>query len=124
MSERTPAAPYRVEAVPADGRWHLTVRSLDDHPDRGEVDAVVVTMTPEQRSDGLPARALDEMLDRCGFTRDGDWERRQQHRDRRDHHGDEKAAEHWSAPCRQSNTWSAPSVPDTPPGPAHHTSAN
>ncbi|MEC3992731.1 hypothetical protein VSR01_03865 [Actinacidiphila sp. DG2A-62] len=124
MSEPALAAPYRVEAVAADGQWHLTVRSLDDHPDRGEVDAVVVTVTPDQRSDGLPARALDDMLGRCGFARDGAWERRREQGDHGDRQGDEGAAERWSAPCRQSNTWSAPSVPATPPGAAHDTSAD
>jgi hypothetical protein len=124
VSEPTLAAPYRVEAVPADGRWHLTVRSLDDHPDRGEVDAVVVTMTPDQRSDGLPARALDDMLGQCGFARDGEWERRGEHGGHGDRQGDGGATERWSAPCRQSNTWSAPSVPETPPGPAHDRSAD
>ncbi|MFC4033922.1 hypothetical protein ACFO3J_20910 [Streptomyces polygonati] len=92
-------APYWAEAARADGQWHLTVRSLDDHPDRGEVDALVVTVTGAGPGDGLPAAELDHMLRDCGFARDGDWEKRE---------------DHWTAPCRQPNTWGAPPAP---PGP-------
>ncbi len=89
-------APYRAEAVRGDGQWHLTVRSLDDHPDRGEVDALVVTVTPTGSPDGLPSEDLDRMLRECGFARDGDWAE----------HG-----ERWTAPCRQPRTRAAPPAP-------------
>lgn len=89
-------APYRAEAVRGDGGWHLTVRSLDDHPDRGEVDALVVTVTPARSYDGLPAKDLDRMLSECGFGREHDWAR---------------GEEGWTAPCRQSGTRSAPPAP-------------
>lgn len=92
-------APYRAEAVHADGQWHLTVQGLDDHPHRGEVDAVVVTVTPEAPEDGFPAADLDRTLGRCGFTRDGDWTR-------------EGAA--WAAACRHLRTGAAPPAPPPP----------
>ncbi|WP_327290442.1 hypothetical protein [Streptomyces sp. NBC_01198] len=91
-------APYRVEAVPDDGKWHVTVQSLHDHPDRGEVDAVVVTVTPDRPAAGFPAAELDRTLRRCGFTRDGDWA---------------QDGERWSTPCRQADPQAAP--PNTPP---------
>jgi hypothetical protein len=91
-------APYRVAAVADDGKWHLTVQSLHDHPDRGEVDAVVVTVTPDRRDAGFPAAELDRTLRRCGFTRDGDWT---------------QDGDRWSTPCRQADPQAAP--PNSPP---------
>jgi hypothetical protein len=95
----TGTAPYRAEAVCGDGQWHLTVRSLDDHPDRGEVEALVVTVTPAEPVDGLPVTDLDHMLRECGFTRDGDWAER---------------GDRWTAPCRQPETRAAPPAPPIP----------
>lgn len=95
-------APYRAEAVRGEGdggeRWHLTVRSLDDHPDRGEVDALVVTVTPRSSGDGFPAADLDRTLGQCGFRRDGEW-----------------AADgaRWTAPFRQPDSRAAPPAPPT-----------
>jgi hypothetical protein len=97
-------APYRAEAVCGEGdgggeRWHLTVRSLDDHPDRGEVDALVVTVTPRASGDGFPAADLDRTLGQCGFRRDGEW-----------------AADgaRWTAPFHQPDSRAAPPAPPTP----------
>ncbi|WP_405583631.1 hypothetical protein [Streptomyces sp. NBC_01190] len=93
-------APYRAEVVRGDGQWHLTVSGLDDHPDRGEVDALVVTVPQDGAGEALPAKDLDRMLHKCGFARDADWTG---HDDR------------WTAPCRQSTTWAAPPAPPTTP---------
>jgi hypothetical protein len=97
-------APYRAHAVLGEGprnadRWHLTVRCLDDHPDRGEVDALVVTVSPRTPRDRFPAADLDRTLTQCGFGRDGDWT--------------EEGAD-WSAPCRQADTGAAPPAPPVP----------
>lgn len=69
----TAAAPYRAEASRGDGQWHLTVQSLDTHLERGQVDALVVTVTPRRAGDGFPAADLDRALRQSGFTRDGEW---------------------------------------------------
>jgi hypothetical protein len=92
-------APYRAEAVRDGGRWHLTVQGLDEHPDRGEVDALVVTVTPRAPGDDIPVADLDRVLDQCGFARDGEWAR---------------AGARWTAPCRHLRTEAAPPAP--PPG--------
>lgn len=89
-------SPYRAEAVPADGQWHLTVQSLADHPDRGEVDALVVTVTPRTSGHDLPAADLDRTLDQCGFARHGDWT---------------PTGNRWTAPCRHVSTSAAPPAP-------------
>lgn len=69
----TADAPYRAEASRGDGQWHLTVQSLDTHLERGQVDALVVTVTPRRAGDGFPAADLDRALRQSGFTRDGEW---------------------------------------------------
>ncbi|MYS23660.1 MULTISPECIES: hypothetical protein [unclassified Streptomyces] len=78
------------------------MRSLDDHPHRGEVGALVVTVTPAGSADGFPTADLDHMLRECGFARDGDWA-----------HTEER----WTAPCRQSDTGAAPPAPEPEPDP-------
>uniref|UniRef100_UPI002FDBEDBD hypothetical protein n=1 Tax=Streptomyces sp. IBSBF 2435 TaxID=2903531 RepID=UPI002FDBEDBD len=88
-----PSAPYRAETVRDGEKWHLTVQSLDNHPDRGEVDALVVTVTPRSADDGFPPADIDRTLGQCGFSRDGDWS---QEEDR------------WKAPCRQPDPRAAP----------------
>jgi hypothetical protein len=89
--------PYRARALHAqDGRWHLRVESLKDHPDRGEVDSVVVTLTPGRPQGGRPPAGVDAALRSCGFRRRGSWER---------HAGG------WSAPCAQSDSRAAPPAP-------------
>lgn len=92
-------APYRAEAVRGDGRWHLTVQGLDDHPDRGEVDAVVVTVTPRESGDDLPVADLDRILDQCGFSRDADWN---------------PSGARFTAACRHLRTGAAPPAPAPP----------
>lgn len=92
-----PNAPYRAEAARDADRWHLSLQSLHVHPDRGEVDAVVVTVTPQDAA-RFPATELDRTLRRCGFTRDAEWTR----------DGDT-----WSAPCHQADPTAAP--PGSPP---------
>ncbi|MEE4544458.1 hypothetical protein V2S66_21070 [Streptomyces sp. V4-01] len=103
-------APYRAHAVrgggPRDGdRWHLNVRCLDDHPDRGEVDALVVTVSPRTPGDRFPAADLDRMLAQCGFGRDGDWS---------DDRSESEEDAGWSAPCRQADAGAAPPAPPVP----------
>jgi hypothetical protein len=94
--------PYRAEVVRGDGEWHLTVQSLDNHPDRGEVDALVITVTPDGSGDDFPATDLDRTLTQCGFTRHGDWT---------------SEGERWGAPCRQPHTRAAPPAPPIDPEP-------
>ncbi|MEW1865719.1 hypothetical protein AB0399_36010 [Streptomyces sp. NPDC088194] len=88
--------PYRAEAVRGDGHWHLNVRSLDDHPDRGEVDALVVTVTPRRPGDDFPAADLDRTLGECGFRREGEWARE---------------SARWTAPCTHPFVRAAPPAP-------------
>jgi hypothetical protein len=99
--------PYRASASRDGEQWHLTVSGLDDHPDRGEVDAVVITVTPDSpdspdsqdSADGFPAAELDRTLDQCGFARDGEWTR---------------ADDRWTAGCRQPDIHAAPPAPPPP----------
>ncbi|MFG1811731.1 hypothetical protein [Streptomyces sp. NPDC049040] len=95
-------APYRAQAVRDGDCWHLAVESLDDHPDRGEVDALVVTVTPEAPDAGFPASELDRTLGRCGFGRDGDWAREPREA------AESPEGDKWSAPCRQTDPQAAP----------------
>ncbi|WP_433891152.1 hypothetical protein [Streptomyces sp. CA-111067] len=102
-----PRPPYRAHASRDGEQWHLTVSGLDDHPDRGEVDAVVITVTPDSPDsqdpqdspDGFPAAELDRTLDQCGFARDGEWTR---------------ADGRWTAGCRQPDIHAAPPAPPLP----------
>jgi|GEM_PF-3612793 hypothetical protein len=77
--------PYRAEAVKDAGRWHLCVQTLDAQPERGDVDALVVTV-PGRDDGGFPAGALDARLTEAGFARAGDWRERHPAR--------------WTAACR------------------------
>ncbi|SEN14800.1 hypothetical protein SAMN05216267_100227 [Actinacidiphila rubida] len=88
--------PYHVRVEYADGQWHLAVDSLNDHPDRGEVDSVVVTVAARRPDDGPPPSEIDATLRGCGFDRHGEWE----------HQGGT-----WSAPCAQSDAKAAPAAP-------------
>jgi hypothetical protein len=89
-------APYRAAAARDGSRWHLTVESLDDHPDRGEVDSLVVTVTPRAPGEDFPAAEIDRTLRQCGFARDGDWT---------------PDGERWTAPFRQPDPGAAPPAP-------------
>lgn len=88
--------PYRAQVAYADGQWHLAVKSLNDHPDRGEVDSVVVSLTARKPDGGGPPPEIDGKLRECGFDRHGAWTR--------DDDG-------WSAPCAQADSSAAPSAP-------------
>ncbi|WP_225847542.1 hypothetical protein [Streptomyces sp. HPF1205] len=90
---RAGVPPYRAQAVWSDGQWHLAVESLNDHPDRGEVDSVVVTLAAGRPDGGRPPAEVDDKLRECGFDRQGEWAR----------HGDG-----WSAQCVQSDSRAAP----------------
>lgn len=118
-------APYRAQAVRDGEKWHLGVESLDDHPDRGEVDAVVVTVTPQDTDTAFPARDLDRTLGTCGFVRDGEWGREGERAEADGAAEEDEAAEgaqdagsagsaeRWSVPVRQADPQAAPS--NTPP---------
>ena len=97
--ERPDVPPYRAGAVYADGRWQLVVDSLNDHPDRGEVDSVVVTVEAGEPVGGHPPAGIDGRLRSCGFDRHGAWER---------------DGDGWSTPCAQSDSRAAPSAPPPP----------
>ncbi|MFI1092002.1 hypothetical protein [Streptomyces sp. NPDC020917] len=90
-------AAYRAEATGGSERWHLVVRGLDHHPDRGQVDALVVTVTPGPGG-GLPATELDRMLRQCGFARDGEW-------------APAPDGPRWTVPCHQRDPGAAPPPP-------------
>lgn len=96
------SAPYRAEAARDGGKWHLVVESLDNHPDRGEVDALVITVTPRHADDGFPADDLDSTLGQCGFARDGDWT---------------QEGDRWKVSCRQPDPRAAPPAPPIPDEP-------
>ncbi|CAG6390862.1 hypothetical protein NMG29_10685 [Streptomyces cocklensis] len=85
--------PYRARAVYSGGRWHLAVVSLNHHPDRGDVDSVVVTLAPTEPDAGRPPAELDSELRDCGFDRHGEWAR---------------DGDGWSTPCVQSDPRAAP----------------
>lgn len=90
---------YRAEAVRDDEQWHVTVQNLDDHPDRGEVDALVVTVTSCEPGDGLPPRDVERTLHTCGFHLTGQWKR----------HGDR-----WVSPCAESHAQASAPEPPAP----------
>jgi hypothetical protein len=93
---RTTRVRYRAEAVREDDRWHLQVSRLDSSPERGDVDALVVTLP--QRETRFPATALHRQLTGCGFELDGDWAR-------------SDGEDRWTATCRLGGDAPGPPVP-------------
>ncbi|MBY8880864.1 hypothetical protein [Actinacidiphila acidipaludis] len=99
MADHRGVPPYRARVEYANGQWHLAVESLNDHPDRGEVDSVVVTVSGREPHGGRPPVEVDRKLRDCGFDRHGEWARHD---------------EGWSTPCAQSDTRAAPAAPPVP----------
>ncbi|MGW3010098.1 hypothetical protein ACWC9R_14850 [Streptomyces sp. NPDC001219] len=67
----TVRAAFRAEAFVRNGRWHLEIASLDREPERGDTEALLVTLWPvEDTPDGtgFPADALRGQLRENGFA--------------------------------------------------------